>query len=74
MKKSANRHLSLICDIGELTSLMAESKDIQSLLQEVVKLVATHLKADVGSIYLYDESTDKLVLAATIGLKRFSRS
>ena len=68
MTETRDGHLSLICDIGELTSLMAESKGIQGLLQQVVKLVASHLKADVGSIYLYDESTDELALAATVGL------
>ncbi len=68
MTDKRDGHLSLICDIGELTSLMSESKDIQSLLEQVVKLVASHLKADVGSIYLYDEPTDELSLAATIGL------
>ncbi len=47
---------------------MSESKDIQGLLQQAVKLVAAHLKADVGSIYLYDESSDQLTLAATVGL------
>ena len=48
MTETRDGHLSLICDIGELTSLMAESQDIQSLVQQVVKLVASHLKADVG--------------------------
>jgi phosphotransferase system enzyme I (PtsP) len=61
-------HLNLICDIGELASLISESRDVQSLLQKAVKLVASHLKADVGSIYLYEESTDTLTLAATVGL------
>lgn len=68
MTDTRDGHLSLICDIGELTSLMAKGNDIPSLLQEVVKLVASHLKADVGSIYLYEESTDELALAATVGL------
>lgn len=68
MTESKDGHLNLICDIGELTSLMSESKDIQSLLQQAVKMVASHLKADVGSIYLYDEATDELALVATVGL------
>ncbi len=61
-------HLNLICDIGELASLISESRDIQSLLQKAVRLVAAHLKADVGSIYLYEEASDTLTLAATVGL------
>jgi phosphotransferase system enzyme I (PtsP) len=68
MADNNDKHLNLICDIGELTHLVSESKDIKAFLQQVVQLVATHLKADVGSIYLYDESTDELVLTATIGL------
>lgn len=68
MTETRDGHLSLICDIGDLMSLMVESKDIKSLLQEAVKLVASHLKADVGSIYLYEDSTDQLALAATVGL------
>jgi len=68
MTGKKDEHLSLICDIGELANLMSESKDIHSFLQQVVQLVAAHLQADVGSIYLYDDASDELVLAATIGL------
>lgn len=70
MADNNDKHLNLICDIGELTHLVSESKNIKAFLQQVVQLVATHLKADVGSIYLYDESTDELVLTATIGLNQ----
>ena len=68
MAVNGDEHLSLICDIGELASLMSESKDIQTFLQQAVQLVASHLKASVGSIYLYDEASDELTLTATIGL------
>lgn len=68
MTEQRNEHLSLLCDIGELSNLVSDSKDIDSFLQQVVQLVAANLNADVGSIYLYDESTDELVLGATIGL------
>lgn len=68
MTEPKNEHLSLLCDIGELSSLVSDSKNIDSFLQQVVQLIAAHLNADVGSIYLYDESTDELVLTATIGL------
>lgn len=70
MAQNDDKHLTLICDIGELTHLMSESKDIKAFLQQVVQLVAAHLNADVGSIYLYDESSDELVLTATIGLNQ----
>jgi phosphotransferase system enzyme I (PtsP) len=67
--KSKNRdHLNLLCDIGELANLIIGSADIQGFLQQTVEMVARHLNADVGSIYLYDDTTRDLVLQATIGL------
>jgi phosphotransferase system enzyme I (PtsP) len=68
MAVKKDEHLSLICDIGELASLVSESKDIETFLQQAVQLVADQLKAGVGSIYLYDDATDELSLTATIGL------
>ena len=69
MTKSKNRdHLNLLCDIGELANLIIGSTDIQGFLQQTVEMVARHLNADVGSIYLYDDATRDLVLQATIGL------
>jgi len=69
MTRSKNRdHLNLLCDIGELANLIIGSTDIQGFLQQTVEMVARHLNADVGSIYLYDDATRDLVLQATIGL------
>jgi phosphotransferase system enzyme I (PtsP) len=68
MATKKDEHLTLICDIGELASLVSESNDIETFLQQAVQLVAAHLKAGVGSIYLYDDASDKLSLTATIGL------
>ena len=68
MIQKQNEHLSLICDISELANLVSNSKDINTFLQQVVQLVAANLNADVGSIYLYDNRMDELVLTATIGL------
>jgi phosphotransferase system enzyme I (PtsP) len=66
---SKNRdHLNLLCDIGELATLIIGSTDIQGFLQQTVEMVARHLNADVGSIYLYDDTTHDLVLQATVGL------
>lgn len=58
----------MICDISELSNLMSESKDIDNFLQQVVHLVASHLNADVGSIYLLEANSGTLVLKATVGL------
>jgi phosphotransferase system enzyme I (PtsP) len=69
MITSKNRdHLNLLCDIGELATLIIGSADIQGFLQQTVEMVARHLNADVGSIYLYDDTTFDLVLQATVGL------
>jgi phosphotransferase system enzyme I (PtsP) len=68
MTAKRNDHLSLICDIGELANLMSDRTDLPTFLQQVVRLVAANLNAGVGSIYLYDEAADELVLTATIGL------
>jgi phosphotransferase system enzyme I (PtsP) len=61
-------HLNLLCDIGELANLIIGSTDIRGFLQQTVEMVARHLNAHVGSIYLYDDTTHDLVLQATIGL------
>ncbi len=69
MMTSKNRdHLNLLCDIGELANLIIGSTDIQGFLQQTVEMVARHLNAYVGSIYLYDDTTRDLVLKATVGL------
>lgn len=61
-------HLNLLCHIGDLANLIIGTTDIQNFLQQTVELVACHLNASVGSIYLYDESSKDLVLKATVGL------
>jgi phosphotransferase system, enzyme I, PtsP len=42
--------------------------DIPRLLESVLAKIAEHLKAEVCSVYLYDEETRELVLKATKGL------
>ena len=68
MTEPQRQHLSLLCDIGELSNLIIESRDINGFLQQTVQLVAAHLHADVGSIYLYDDDLGELTLKATVGL------
>jgi phosphotransferase system enzyme I (PtsP) len=68
MKQNKREHLSLLYDISELSALVSDSKDIDTFLQQVVQSVASHLHADVGSIYLLDDGTGELVLKATQGL------
>jgi phosphotransferase system enzyme I (PtsP) len=68
MKQSSASHFDLLCDIGELADLLVDAADIDGFLQQTVQMVADHLRADVGSIYIYDKNSDELVLAATRGL------
>lgn len=68
MTRGYLEHLNLLCDMGELTSALMDSHDIQTFLNRTVALVARHLKAEVCSIYLYDEVLNRLFLRATLGL------
>jgi phosphotransferase system, enzyme I, PtsP len=70
MSPSGDRkdHLGLLIDVGELSALLAGSNDFRTFLQQVVEMVARHLRADVASIYLYDDETEALRLEATHGL------
>jgi len=58
----------MLCDISELSALFAEDS-LEELLQKVVDMVADHMRAQVCSIYLYDDHSDMLTLRATRGLK-----
>ncbi|RJP76067.1 MAG: GAF domain-containing protein, partial [Desulfobacteraceae bacterium] len=71
MKKAATEnetHINLLCDVSNLANLLTGSVDMKGFLQQVVEMVAERLKADVCSIYLYDEKNNELVLTATQGL------
>ena len=63
-------NVELICNIGELSDLFREKSDVRGFLLKVVKTVSGHMKADVCSIYLYDEYLDRLILEATEGLNK----
>jgi phosphotransferase system, enzyme I, PtsP len=61
-------HIRLLLDIGELNWVFKDSSDIETLLQNIVKMVARHMKADVCSIYFFEEKKQELVLRANVGL------
>ncbi|TYT73804.1 phosphoenolpyruvate--protein phosphotransferase [Desulfobotulus mexicanus] len=69
METPYNDHLNLLCDMGDLSGILRDSDDIHMFLDRTVGLVARHLKAQVSSIYLYDDSVKRLILRATLGLK-----
>ncbi len=61
-------NVDLICNIGELAGLFKKSSSLEDFLQTVVSIVAYHMRSAVCSVYLYNESTEELVLTATQGL------
>lgn len=68
MTQDHQHHLGLLCDVGELATLLASSENIDAFLNQIVHLTARHFHADVASIYLCDDNEDLLTLAATHGL------
>jgi phosphotransferase system enzyme I (PtsP) len=66
--KSKRDNTALICDVGELTGLFSDSTTLETFLQRIVKMIASHMHSDVCSIYLYDEQSKELIMQANIGL------
>ncbi len=62
-------HIQLLCDIGELNHLFRESISVENFMQRTVEMVASHMKVNVCSIYIYDDDEEQLMLKATVGLK-----
>lgn len=61
-------HIDLLCNISELNWVFSDSSGIEDFLRKTVVMTARHMHADVCSIYLYDSSSETLVLKATYGL------
>lgn len=59
--------LRLLEDIG---ALIARSHDLQATLEEITKVIAERIGADVCSLYLFDAKERRLTLWATTGLER----
>ncbi len=64
----AKTNVDLIWSIAELSALFEKSTNMEGFLQNVVELIASHMNADVCSIYLYESESESLVLRATRGL------
>lgn len=60
----------MLFDVSELNNIFLQSQNKNSFLEEIVKLIKKHIKADVCSIYLHDENSNEIVLRATEGLKK----
>lgn len=68
MKKPEGNHLSMLCDMSEIASLLAGSENMESFFNHTVVMVAEHLHVPLCSIYIYDDETRELVLKAALGL------
>ncbi len=58
----------LLCNVGELTGLFQKSTNIKGLLHLTVKIISRHMQTEACSIFLLEESSNTLVLRATVGL------
>lgn len=56
--------LDIIKDIGEI---IAQNTEQQVVLQKIAKHLATQIDTEICSIYVYDESQQKLIMKATHG-------
>jgi len=63
-------HIELLCSISELNLVFSDSMGIEEYLSKIVTMTAHHMNAAVCSIYLYDKSSDLLILKATHGLNK----
>ncbi len=61
-------HTKLICDIGELSGLFADTPSLENFLQKIVSMISDHMQSEVCSIYLFYEEKNELILKATKGL------
>jgi len=60
-------HLNLLLNIGQLDWVFKGSSSIENLLDNIVVMIARHMRADVCSIYIYDDAKGELVLRANTG-------
>jgi len=57
----------LLLNIGQLDWVFKGRSGIEKLLDNIVVMVARHMRADVCSIYIYDDAKGELVLRANTG-------
>ncbi len=78
MTRTKNRgkcnHLHLFSDMNELTALLVSTLTVDDFLKHSAEMVARHLGAQVCSIYLYDEPSGELYLAASTGPETSGRT
>ena len=65
-------HKTILQILKDISEIIASNGNHDKVMSEIVRILAENLGVDVCSIYIYDESSDKLVLDATWGLKQES--
>ena len=58
-------HTKLICDIGELSGLFADTPSLENFLHKIVAMISEHMQSEVCSIYLFYDEKNELILRAT---------
>jgi phosphotransferase system enzyme I (PtsP) len=71
--KPSNRkplpHLTILEDIS---TLISHSHDLEETLNQIAAIVAARMETEVCSIYIFDQSKNRLTLGATMGLDKES--
>lgn len=67
VRRGRGHTLRLLEDIG---TLIARSHDLQETLEDITKIIADRMNADVCSLYMLDPQDKRLTLWATTGLDR----
>ncbi|MBN1487594.1 MAG: GAF domain-containing protein [Anaerolineae bacterium] len=67
---SDNQLQKLNDDLGELSKVLAGSREMSELVDKIVDTTARALSAEASSLYLIDEATGKLVIQAATGYQK----
>jgi len=59
----------IVRDISELNALFTNATNLKILLENIVEMVLSYMKADVCLLYLFDDDTQMLKLKASKGLR-----
>ena len=62
-------YIKLLLDIGELDWVFKGADTIGTLLNNIVELIARRMKANICSIYIYEDEKEELVLRANVGFE-----
>ena len=54
----------IVSDISELNALFTNATNLKTLLQNIVEMILSYMKADACLLYLFDDDTQMLLLKA----------